>query len=49
MEFFDKQGNKKYNYQFKLKAQDPNNKIVIQFNKDVPPKVEGQVELKKLE
>ena len=49
VEFFDKQGNKKYNYQFKLKAQDPNNKIVIQFNKDVPPKVEGQVELKKLD
>ena len=49
IEFFDKVNNKKYRYQLKLKAPDPNNKVVIQFNKDDPPKVEGQVELKKLD
>jgi len=49
IEFFDKVNNKKYKYQLKLKAPDPNNKVVIQFNKNDPPKVEGQVELKKLE
>ena len=49
IEFFDKQNNKRYRYQIKLKAPDPNNKVVIQFNKTDPPKVEGQVELKKLD
>jgi hypothetical protein len=49
IEFFDKVNNKKYKYQLKLKAPDPNNKVVIQFNKNDPPKVEGQVELKKIE
>jgi hypothetical protein len=49
IEFFDKVNNKKYKYQLKLKAPDPNNKVVIQFNKNDPPKVEGQVELKKID
>ena len=47
VEFFDKVNNKKYRYTLKLKAVDPNNKVVIQFNKSDPPKVEGQVELRK--
>jgi hypothetical protein len=47
VEFFDKVNNKKYRYTLKLKAADPNNKVVIQFNKSDPPKVEGQVELRK--
>ncbi len=49
VEFLDKQSGKKYRYQLKLKAPDPNNKVVIQFNKTDPPKVEGQVELRKLD
>ncbi|MDP2343389.1 MAG: protein kinase [Deltaproteobacteria bacterium] len=49
VEFFDKQNNKKYRYQIKLKASDPNNKILISLGKDNPPRVEGQVELKKLD
>ena len=47
VEFLDKQSGKKYRYKLTLKAPDPNNKVVIQFNKSDPPKVEGQVELKK--
>jgi hypothetical protein len=49
VEFFDKQNNKKYRYSIRIKAPDPNNKVVIQFNKNDPPKVEGQVELRKLD
>jgi serine/threonine protein kinase len=49
LEFFDKSANKKYRYQFKLKAPDPNNKIVIQFHRNDPPLVRGQVEIRKLD
>ena len=49
IEFIDRASGKKHRYQVKLKAPDPNNKIVIMLNKGDPPKVDGQVEARKID
>ncbi len=49
IEFFDRKNGKRYRYQLKLNAPDPNNKVVLQFDKADPAKVEGQVDLKRLD
>jgi serine/threonine protein kinase len=49
VEFFDKSTNKKYRYQIKLKKASPTNKVIIQFNRNDPPLVKGEVEMKKLD
>ena len=48
VEFLDKTTGKKYTYSLTIKGVDPNNKAVISLNSSAPPRVTGQVELKKL-
>ncbi len=49
LEFVDKQGGRRFRYKLRVLGADPNNKIVIQFNKNDRPKVEGRLELQRLD
>jgi serine/threonine protein kinase len=48
IEFVDT-GGKKHRYELTIKAADPNNKVVIHFDRVDPPRAEGQLVLKKLD
>ena len=49
VEFLDTQSGQKHRYQLRVLGNDPKNKVVIQFNKNERPKVEGRLELKRLD
>ncbi len=49
VEFLEKQSGQRFRYQLRVLGADPNNKVVILFNKNERPKVEGRLELRRLD